>query len=101
MPRVFNAYSPADRNGDDEHVAQTSANTGDVKTFTPPACATACFISVETTDARVTFGGDTPDATNGLVFKAAQQPVFIPLGVTIKHVSTAAANSILHVFWME
>lgn len=98
---IYNVHVLANRNGDDEHVQQTSTGTADVKTFTKPALATACFITVETTNARVTFGGDTPDASNGLIVLKDSQPLYFPVAADIKFVSTAAANCIVNVMWLE
>lgn len=84
---------------------QTSTGTGDVKTFTPPATvgqkAHACLITVETTTARVTFNGVSPDATHGHIFQTAQQPVYIPAAPTIKAASTAGTSSIVTVIWLH
>lgn len=75
-------------------IAPTS--TTDTKTYTAPAGTSAVLIGVETTDARITFDGTTPTATNGLVYPKALSPVLVPVGpggLTIKAVATSAATS--------
>lgn len=70
-------------------------STTDVKTYTIPAGCSAVLIGVETTDARITFDGTDPSATNGLVYPKALAPVLVPIGPgsTIKAVATSAATS--------
>jgi hypothetical protein len=77
----------------------TSTGTADVKTVTLPKNAGSCLITVETTDARVTFDGTAPDSSHGIVFKIAQSPVYLPLGegTAIKFVATSAASSVVSV----
>lgn len=79
---------------------QTPATTVDVKTFTPPAGAVACLITVETTDARISFHGVDPAATVGHIVKVGQNPYYHPAGTAFRAVSTAAANSIVNVTWL-
>lgn len=83
------------------HVQATSTGTSDVQTITVPANAKGCFICVETNAARVTFDGEAPGSTVGLVFPAGVAPVFVPMASTIKFVSTAAANSVVDVLWIS
>jgi hypothetical protein len=81
----------------------TSTAAADPKTISPPATnpqPRACLLTVETTDARVTFNGTTPDATHGLIFAKAQQPVYLPFAVPIQFSSTAGANCIVNVHWL-
>lgn len=80
---------------------QTPTTTADVKTFTPPAGARACLITVETNDARISLHGTTPSATVGHVLKKDQQPLYIPAAVPIKAVSTVAGNAIVNVTWLN
>jgi hypothetical protein len=83
------------------HVQQSSPDTTTVKTFDPPQYAVACIITVETTAARVTFDGSTPASDNGQVFPISAVPVYVPLGKTIKHTSTAGTASVLNVLWLS
>lgn len=105
MPRQFATHGlprgSALAGAADPHVSDTSTGTADVKVITPPPNATACMIVAETTAARVTFDGSTPAAANGLPIPVGASPLYVPLGTAIKFVSQAAANSILHVLWLE
>ena len=83
----------------------TSTGTGDAHALTVPAGARAVLISVETTDARVTFDGSAPGATLGHVVKAGVNPVVLPVGgsgiaPSVKFASTAAAASIVNVTYL-
>lgn len=102
MPRIGKTYDvPMGGGATPSHqAAVTSANTTDVKTITAPKDAAGFWITVETTSCRLTWDGQTPDATHGLVFPAAAQPLFIPIGRDVKFVSTAAANSIVQLAWV-
>jgi hypothetical protein len=81
----------------------TSTGTADVKTLAGPPTASCCYVNVSTTDARVTLDGSTPSATNGLIFKTGLAPIRLDIGSTtaIKFVSTAAANSVVDVAWLN
>lgn len=84
-----------------EQLAPTSTTDG--KTATVPAGCSAVLISVETTDARITFTGVTPDSTHGHVFPKALGPVLVPVGqgATIEAVSTAAAASAVNITYLS
>ncbi len=75
----------------------TSTGTADVKAATLPVRSSGCLIGVETTNARVTFDGTTPDSTHGVVLVAGAQPIFLSLANSsvIKVASTAAASSVV------
>lgn len=80
--------------------SKTSTGTGDIQTFPVPAEAVAVYISVETTDARVTFDGQNPGVSTGpgVVIKAGQQPYFyagIDPGGSIKFNANSAAASLM------
>ncbi len=77
----------------------TSTGTADIKTITLPVGTSAILISVETTNARVTFDGTNPSASNGQVFPFGQMPAYLPIGggVVVKFASTAAANSTVNI----
>lgn len=81
----------------------SAADTTTVSTLAAPAGAMACLITVETTDARMTFDGSAPSATNGQVMKQGVALVFVPLADQvngIKWTSTAAAVSTVNVTWL-
>ena len=84
------------------HVQFTSGSTTDVETFTAPAQATGCLISVRTNGGFFTFDGTTPAATNGLPIDvtAATGPVYVPGGQTIKAASDAAGDCVIDVVWL-
>lgn len=76
----------------------TSTGTGDVKTIAVPANAHTAILSAETNDARVTFDGSTPSATNGLEILhtgSSVGPYPVTPGGSVKVASTAAGNCIL------
>lgn len=82
----------------------TPTTTSDIKSAKAPVAAAAVLISTETTDARVTFDGTDPSAGTGShKIPKDQAPVLLLLGqgVTVKAVSTAAANSIVQLTWLQ
>lgn len=86
----------------------TSTGTNDPKSLTVPAATRALFISVETTDARMTFAGVAPDSTHGHVIKKDVQPFILPLGggsgtvvPNVQFASTAAAVCIVNVTYLS
>lgn len=85
------------------HDRKTSTGTSDVQTMTLPRGTSHLSLQVFTTDAWVTFDASTPTASNGLLVYAGQMPIFLPLGqgTTLKHISSAGANSILNVAYYE
>ena len=98
-PETFVAVSQA---------SATSANTSDFKTLTPPESAAAMLVSVETTSCRMSFDGNNPSASNGvLVPTTTGGPVVVPVvgiggrGSKVIAVSTAAANSVVNVVWLS
>lgn len=98
MARVGMAY---DITRSSPHAQATSTGTGDPKTLTAPDNATGVFMTVLTTDARVTFDGTTPTSSNGLIVPDGGLPTFFPLGRDIIFTSTAGANSVVDVLWIE
>lgn len=95
-------YDVATQHGAEAEPTQTSTGTADVKTFTPPRTAVAFLISVETNACRLTLDGDTPDATHGQVFPKDVAPQLVLVGGRdVKVVSIAAANSVVHITWLE
>jgi L,D-peptidoglycan transpeptidase YkuD (ErfK/YbiS/YcfS/YnhG family) len=79
-------------------VSQTSTGTADVKTFAAlPKNAGGVIVSVETTAARVTFDGTTPDATHGVAVPVGVFQFNFGEGTVIKFASTAGAASIVSV----
>ena len=83
----------------------TSTGTANLQSLAIPTGARALLISVETTDARMTFDGSTPGTTNGHVIKAGVNPFVIELGgaaiaPVVQFKSTAGANSIVDVTYL-
>lgn len=73
-------------------VQLVSSGTADVKTVAIPSSASAVFLSVEGTDARVTFDGSTPGSANGVIYPAAAVPAFLPVaGITISVASNTGS----------
>lgn len=102
MGRIYAAYALANRMTGDVQEGDTSTNTTDYKTITKPVGANACFISVKTTAARLSFDGTNPDsATNCLYIPAGTAPVFFPFATDIIFAADSAANSVLTVLWLE
>lgn len=83
------------------HQRKDSSATNDIQTMTLSKDTSAILVTVETTAARVTIDGSDPSAASApsMVIQAGQNPILIPIGQggTVKHVSTAAAHSILQV----
>ncbi len=91
-------YTPAATGA---HAQGTSPDTTTVIVIAPPNKGVhGCFITVDTTDARVTFDGSTPTGSNGLLIKKDLAPIFIPIARRIQFVSSAVANSIVNVLWV-
>jgi hypothetical protein len=92
----------------EEPTSTTSTGTGDVKTVAPASGkrAVGVWISVETTDARVTFSGATPGVSTGpgIVVKAGASPQFYPFAIgpnsPLKFASNAAGNSLVSVVFV-
>jgi hypothetical protein len=74
----------------------TSTGTANFQTLTPEATACAMLMTVETTSCRMTFDGAT---TGG--------PIVVPVvglggtGSKVVVASTAAANSVVTVIWLQ
>ena len=108
MSRIGSAHDLAPST---PHEAATSTGPGNVQTIAPPAHPTnpdgtdaaACFVTVKTTAARVTFDGSTPDDSPpvGLVIPAGTIPVYFPFAKTINFMSDVAGNSELNVLWLS
>lgn len=83
------------------HGRKVSTNSADVQTQTIPAGTSHITLSVETSDARVTFDGSDPSAVGAPshVYPAGVAPIFLPLGQgsTIKHCCATGANSVLQI----
>ena len=102
MARAYEAYSFPPGAAVAHPAAVTSTGTANVQSIPVPKGANAMFICAETTGARVTFDGTTPDATHGIVIIAGAQPLFVPIGAaqSIQFVSAAAGNSIVSVLFL-
>ncbi len=100
MPRAGVTYDIATRASGDAHVSDTSTGVADVKTIVPPRDCTAMYLAAETNGVRITFDGTVPDGTQGMPLAAGQRELF-PIGRTIKFVSQAAANAVLHALFLE
>lgn len=85
----------------DTHLQTTSTGTADVKSIVAPADAVAVMLNCATNDARYTLDGSTPTATQGLLLKKDQNPLYIAAGKTIKFVSGAAANCVVDSLWLK
>ena len=81
------------------HAQATSTATNDTKTLSRPSNAIACYLTVSTTAARVTFDSTTPTSSNGLVLQTNVLH-FFSVSSDIKFTSTAAANSIVDILWL-
>lgn len=83
----------------------TSTATTDVESKTLDGKVSAVLLTVETTNARVTFdpAGVDPDTTHGHVFAKDAAPVLVPVGAgtVIRHASTAGTNSVLNITPLE
>lgn len=77
----------------------TSPDSSTVKTLTLAKGTSAFYLTVETTDARVTFDGSDPSAASAPshVIAKAQQPLYFPIAypAVVKWVSTDATSSVV------
>lgn len=78
------------------HERQVSTSSADIKTFTLPRGTSHVEIQVEDVNARITYDGSAPSATNGFLFIAGQPSAFRPLGQgsVIKAASVGASSAI-------
>lgn len=83
------------------HDQATSASTGNVATLARPANASACYLTVTTTKAFITFDGSTPSSTNGLPVVAGGLPVRFDVLGDIKVDSSAGTASIVDCLWVN
>lgn len=83
------------------HFRNTSPDTTTIRTITPGTMTSAVLITVETTNARVTFDGSDPSAASApsIVFPKDSIPVLVPVGAgaVIKWVSTAGTAAVVNV----
>lgn len=83
------------------HDQATSTATDDVKTFTAPAGASACYLACTTTSAWITLDGSTPATDNRLLLTKDLPPVRIDVASDINFVSADAANSVVDIAWVS
>lgn len=84
-----------------KHDQITPTTTSDDKTSTVPAGCSAVMISVETTDARLSFDGTAPSSSVGNVFPKGLAPVLLPIvPVSVQAVSTASANAVVDIVYL-
>lgn len=76
-----------------------STGTGDVQSHSPAEGTVHMIVSVETTDARVTFSGVTPDSSHGHVIPKGALPLYVPVGrkTTLKACSTGGTSSVINI----
>jgi hypothetical protein len=86
----------------------TSTGTANFQTLTPEATACAMLMTVETTSCRMTFDGANPSGSNSiLVPTTTGGPIVVPVvglggtGSKVVVASTAAANSVVTVIWLQ
>lgn len=94
-------YLPNVRNSATAHQRASSTGVADAKTITLGSMTSAILISVETTNARVTFDGSDPTAASApsLIFPKDLSPVLVPVGAgtVVKHCAATAAASVMQV----
>lgn len=95
-------YDAANREGAAAFQQQSSPDTTTDVTFTRPKGANACFITVETTAARITFDGSDPGAANGHKWPIDAIPTLVLFrGPAIRAASTAGTASLISITWLE
>lgn len=84
------------------HAQATSTGAADVKTLTAPAGAVGCFISVSTNNVWLTYDGETPSASIGLVMIKDIVPFFLPIGYpnVIKFANVTTGNALVNIGWV-
>jgi hypothetical protein len=82
------------------HDVAVSSGTADVGVLTPPENTAACVISVESAPVRVTFDGERPTASYGILMRPGEHA--LPLGREIRFVSTQEHESAtVSVLWLR
>jgi hypothetical protein len=82
------------------HDAAVSSGTGDVGVLTPPQDTAASVISVESVPVRVTFDGERPTASYGILMRPGEHA--LPLGREMRFISTQDHESAtVSVLWLR
>lgn len=82
------------------HDVAVSSGTGDVGVLTPPEDTAGCVISVESAPVRITFDGERPTASYGILMRPGEHA--LPLGREIRFISTQEHESAtVSVLWLR
>jgi hypothetical protein len=81
------------------HDVATSEGPGDVAALAAPDDAAGCAISVETQPVRVSFDGQDPSPSHGLLLQPG--PHFLPIGRDLKFVSEQEESATVSVLWLR
>lgn len=83
------------------HQRGSSSGTGNVATITLDSNTSAILVTVETTNARLTFDGSDPSAASApsSVFPKDSAPVLVPVGAgcVVKWCAATAAASVVQI----
>jgi hypothetical protein len=81
------------------HDSATSEGPTDVATLEPPADPAGCMFSVENAAVRITFDGQDPSPSRGVVFDVGTH--FVPLGRELRFVSNSEGSATVSVLWVR
>jgi hypothetical protein len=81
------------------HDAAVSSGPGDVGVLTPPEDTAGCVISVESAPVRITFDGERPTESYGLLMRPGEHA--LPLGREIRFISTEEQSATVSVLWLR
>jgi hypothetical protein len=81
------------------HDVAVSSGPGDVGVLTPPEDTAGCVISVESAPVRITFDGERPTASYGILMRPGEHA--LPLGREIRFISTEEQSATVSVLWLR
>ena len=84
---------------DRPHDSATSEGPDDVASLQPPDESAGCLFSVENAAVRVTFDGEDPSASRGIVFDVGTH--FLPIGRELRFVSNGQGPATVSVLWVR
>jgi hypothetical protein len=81
------------------HDVATSAGADDVASLEAPPDSAGCFISVENVAVRVSFDGEDPSPSHGILLEPGTH--FVPLGRELRFVPNGAGPATVSVLWVR
>lgn len=81
------------------HDVATSTGPNDVASLEAPEDAAGCYVSVENAAVRVSFNGDDPSPSHGILLQPGTH--FFPLGRELRFVPNGAGPATVSVLWIR